>query len=61
MTVHKRTHLRTSAAATLLLLLSGCTKTGINAGEQGGQAFVLFTFMLLATILILWLILGREE
>ena len=61
MTVHKRTHLRTSLAAALLLLLSGCTKTGINAGEQGGQAFVLFTLMLLVTIAILWFILGRED
>jgi hypothetical protein len=53
--------MRTTAAAGLLLLLSGCTKTGINAGEDGGQAFVLFTVMLLLTIAILWFILGREE
>lgn len=55
------THMRTTASAGLLLLLSGCTKTGINAGERGGQAFVLFTVMLLVTIAILWFILGREE
>ncbi|HYP22667.1 MAG TPA: hypothetical protein VEV43_03755 [Actinomycetota bacterium] len=56
-----RTHMRTTATAGLLLLLSGCTRTGINAGEQGGQAFILFTVMLLVTIAILWFILGREE
>lgn len=61
MTVQKRTHVRNTAAAGLLLLLSGCSKTGINAGEEGGQAFVLFTVMLLITIAILWFILGREE
>ena len=59
--MQKRTHMRTTATAGLLLLLSGCTKTGINAGEDGGQAFVLFTVMLLLTIAILWFILGREE
>lgn len=53
--------MRTSAVAALLLVLSGCTKTGINAGEEGGQAFILFTVMLLVTIAILWLILGRED
>lgn len=61
MTVQKQSHMRTTATAGLLLLLSGCTKTGINAGKQGGQAFVLFTVMLLITIAILWFILGREE
>ncbi len=61
MTVQKRSHMRTTATAGLLLLLSGCTRTGINAGEQGGQAFILFTVMLLITIAILWFILGREE
>lgn len=61
MTVPKRTHMRTTATAGLLLLLSGCTRTGINAGEEGGQAFILFTVMLLITIAILWFILGREE
>ena len=52
---------RLALAAILLLSSSACTRTGINAGEQGGQAFVLFTVMLLVTIAILWFILGREE
>ena len=59
--MQKRTHMRTTATAALLLLLAGCTKTGINAGEEGGQAFILLTVMLLVTIGILWFILGREE
>lgn len=57
MTVQNRTRL----AAALLLASTACTRTGINAGEQGGQAFILFTVMLLVTIAILWFILGREE
>lgn len=61
MTLRKRTHLRTTATAGLLLLLSGCTRTGINAGEEGGHAFILFAVMLLVTMAILWFILGREE
>ncbi|MDQ3981843.1 MAG: hypothetical protein M3271_04085 [Actinomycetota bacterium] len=61
MTVQKRTQVRTSLAAATLLLLGGCTRTGVNAGEDGGQAFILFTIMLLVTIGILWFILGREE
>ena len=59
--MRNRTHLRTTFTAALLLLSSGCTRTGVNAGEEGGQAFVLFTIMLLVTIAILWFILGREE
>ena len=61
MTLRNRTHVRTAVTAALLLVLSGCTKTGINAGEEGGQAFVLLTVMLLVTIGILWFILGRED
>lgn len=52
---------RTQLAAAALLFSSACTKTGINAGEEGGKAFILMTVMLLATMAILWFILGREE
>jgi hypothetical protein len=41
-------------------LLSACTG-GVNAGEEGGMAFILFTGMLLVGCAILWFILGREE
>ena len=49
-----------SFALVLLALPSACTG-GINAGEEGGQAFIAFTVMLLLTLWILWLVLGREK
>ncbi len=59
--MRRRTRIRTSVAAAALLALAGCTRTGVNAGEEGGTAFVLFTVMLILTAVILWVILGREE
>ena len=47
-----------SAIATMIL--TSCTG-GINAGEQGGEAFIAFTIMLLITIAVLWYFLGRED
>ena len=44
----------------LLLAPTACTG-GINAGVKGGQAFIVFTGMLLVTLAILWVILGREK
>jgi hypothetical protein len=41
-------------------IFTSCTG-GINAGEQGGQAFIAFTIMLLITIAVLWYFLGRED
>ncbi len=61
MSVQKRTQMRATVSAALLLLLAGCTKPGINAGEEGGQAFILMAVMLIATAAILWFILGRED
>jgi hypothetical protein len=43
-----------------LLLATACTG-GVNAGEEGGLAFIIFTVMLLAMIGVLWLVLGRED
>ena len=57
--MHKQT--RSTVAALLLLLAPACSRTGINAGEEGGQAFVLFAIMLILTAAILWFILGRED
>jgi hypothetical protein len=51
---------RTVAAVLLVTLLSACTG-GVNAGEEGGVAFIAFTVMLLVTIGILWYFLGRED
>jgi hypothetical protein len=50
---------RVFVSAAFLVLLSACTG-GINAGEKGGQAFIALTGMLLATLVILWIVLGRD-
>jgi hypothetical protein len=44
----------------VVLVMAGCTG-GINAGEDGGIAFIVFGGMLLVTSFILWLVLGRED
>ena len=59
--MQRRSRIRTSAGAAALLTLAGCTRTGINAGEEGGVAFILMAVMLILTAVILWIILGREE
>jgi hypothetical protein len=51
---------RLLAALGLLVALPGCTG-GINAGEQGGMAFVAFTVFLLITIAILYFAIGRND
>ncbi len=43
-----------------LASMGACTQ-GINAGEQGGDAFVAFTAMLVITGVIMWIVLGRED
>jgi hypothetical protein len=55
-----RPALKVALSAALLLTLSACT-SGIDAGKKGGVAFIGLTIMLLATLFILWLILGRED
>ena len=52
--------LRTILAAPLLLALVACTG-GINAGEQGGRAFIAFAAILLITLGIMWAIMGRDK
>ena len=56
-----QTKMRATLTAAGLLALSACTKPGVNAGEEGGTAFILMAIMLIATVGILWLILGRED
>ena len=54
---------RARVALTLVaasLVSTACTG-GINAGEDGGVAFIVFAAMLVLFIGILWLILGRED
>ena len=43
-----------------LAFLSSCTN-GVNAGRDGGVAFILMAVMLVLMVGILWFILGREE
>jgi hypothetical protein len=52
---------RTVVSTLLLALASACSEPGINAGEEGGRAFMAFTGMLLITGLVLWFFLGRER
>lgn len=46
---------------TLVMVIPTACTGGINAGVKGGQAFIVFTGMLLVTLAILWIILGREK
>jgi hypothetical protein len=54
------------SAASLLLFLSACSRTGIDAGGEsetnnGGIAFVAMAGMLIVIAVILWWIIGRED
>lgn len=51
---------RVGLASTLLALLPSCTY-GINAGREGGVAFIVMTVMLVLMCVVLWIILGREQ
>jgi hypothetical protein len=57
--------LRAALAFALLIALSACTG-GINAGGEtptnnGGIAFIALAGMLILAVIILWIILGRED
>jgi len=53
--------LRLALATSLLFGATACSGTGINAGEQGGRAFIVFTAMLVLTVVILAIFLGKED
>jgi len=55
-----RYRLRFIAALLFLVALTACTG-GVNAGEEGGLAFIWFTVMLLLTVAVLYYFLGRED
>jgi hypothetical protein len=55
--LHAKT--RSALAASALAGLSACAGPGINAGEQGGLAFIALTVMLVLACFVLWLVLGR--
>jgi hypothetical protein len=64
----KRTPLRFlyPSAIGILLFLSACSHTGIDAGGEsetnnGGIAFVAMTGMLIVMAVVLWWIIGRED
>jgi hypothetical protein len=52
---------RTALAALVLAALSACSRGGINAGVDGGIAFIAFAGMLIVAGIILWLAIGRED
>lgn len=53
--------LRVALATLLLFGATACSGTGVNAGEQGGRAFILFAAMLVVTVVILAIFLGKED
>lgn len=52
--------MRASFAALMLVVGTACSG-GINAGRQGGVAFIALTVMLLIGIGIMWFAMGRDE
>ena len=52
---------RVLGAALFLALLTSCAGRGINAGESGGRAFIAFAVMLLVTLGLMWLAIGRGD
>lgn len=55
-----RSRARLVAACIGLVAMPACSG-GINAGTQGGRAFIAFTAMLLVTLAALWLSIGRGD
>lgn len=53
--------LRVALATLLLLGSAACSGGGINAGEDGGIAFIGLAIMLVAGVAIMWFIMGRDE
>jgi hypothetical protein len=53
--------MRTLLSTSILGVLATSCTGGINAGEEGGLAFIVFAAMLLVVLAVLWLVLGRED
>jgi len=53
--------LRFALAPLVLVTVSACSGPGVNAGERGGVAFILFAAMLVVTGLVLAFFLGKED
>lgn len=43
------------------LVMASCSGPGINAGEDGGQAFIALFGMLAVGVFLFWFFLGRDE
>jgi hypothetical protein len=56
----KLSRTRLLMALVFAVLLPACTG-GINAGVDGGAAFIAFAGMLIVFCVILWLAIGRED
>jgi hypothetical protein len=55
-----RARLRLLVTVLPLAAMTACG-TGVNAGVDGGIAFILFTAMLILTCVILYFALGRDD
>lgn len=55
------TKIRVALSALLLLTMSACTGAGIDAGHDGGVAFIAMAGMLVLTVFLLWFFLGRND
>jgi hypothetical protein len=55
------TRIRTTFALLGLLILSSCSGRSIDAGEDGGIAFIAMAGMLILTCVVLWFFLGRND
>lgn len=53
--------IKTALTALLLASMTACTKEGINAGEDGGKAFIAMAAMLVLTVFLMWFFLGRDD
>ena len=53
--------LRFALATLVLVAMTACSGPGVNAGEQGGRAIILFAAMLVVTGLVLAFFLGKED
>jgi len=52
--------IRTLLGSLLCLVGTSCTG-GINAGKQGGIAFIALTVMLVIGVAIMWFAMGRDD
>jgi hypothetical protein len=53
--------LRVLAAAAAAVGAAACSGPGINAGEEGGRAFIAFAIMLIVMVGVLAIFLGKED